>query len=183
MKNIWNNVAGFIAVGLMAMSINAEAKSAHEIDTQAQAALEQLQNEVTGSKTLIDKAAGVLVFPKVTKAALGVGGEYGEGVLLVDGKVRNYYNTVGASVGAQLGAQARRVAILFMTEDALRKFENSNGWEVGVDGSVTVIDKGRSASLNTTVRDPIVAFIYGEKGLMADLSLQGSKITRLEKMS
>ena len=127
-------------------------------------------------------AKGVLVFPKVYKAGFGLGGEYGEGALRVDGKTVDYYSTAAASIGFQLGAQAKSIVVLFIDESALRKFRASEGWKVGVDGSVALVDIGVGKAVDTeNIKDPVIGFIFGQKGLMYNLTLEGSKFTRLDK--
>jgi lipid-binding SYLF domain-containing protein len=122
----------------------------------------------------------VLVFPSVFKAGMGIGGEYGEGALLVHGRTAGYYNTISASFGFQLGAQARSVIIAFMTPEALEGFRRVHGWKVGVDGSVALITVGIGGSIDTSkITSPIVGFIFDGKGLMYNLTLEGSKITRI----
>ncbi len=114
------------------------------------------------------------------KAGFGFGGEYGEGALLVRGRPAAYYNSVSASFGFQLGAQARSVIIMFMTPEALDAFTYKNGWKIGVDGSVAVIAVGAGAAVDTnTIANPVVAFIFDQKGLMYNLTLEGSKISRI----
>ena len=116
------------------------------------------------------------------KAGIGIGGEYGEGVLRIGGKTAAYYSTAAASIGLQLGVQKKSIIIVFLTSEALSKFRNSKGWEVGVDGSVAFIKVGAGGSLETTtINDPIVAFAFGQKGLMYNLTLEGSKFTKLDK--
>jgi lipid-binding SYLF domain-containing protein len=144
------------------------------------ATLDRLYRHVPGSQGLIARAAGVLVFPTVVKAGFGVGGEYGEGDLLVGGRAVGRYNTVSASVGFQLGAQARSVIIVFMTPYALESFRRTDGWKVGVDGSVAILRAGAGASVDTqNVTSPVVGFILDPQGLMYDLTLEGSKISRM----
>ena len=111
-----------------------------------------------------------------------MGGEYGEGALRIGGKSADYYSTMAASVGFQLGAQAKSIVIVFTQEDALKQFRNSDGWKAGVDGSVALISLGMGDSLDTiNVKDPIVAFVFGQKGLMYNLTLEGSKFTKLKR--
>jgi lipid-binding SYLF domain-containing protein len=142
--------------------------------------LDLLYRHVPGSQGLIARSAGVLVFPTVVKAGFGVGGEYGEGELLVGGRGVGRYNTISASVGFQLGAQARSVIIVFMTPDALESFRRTDGWKVGVDGSVAILTVGAGASVDSEkVTSPVVGFILDPKGLMYDLTLEGSKISRM----
>lgn len=158
------------------------AATAREIDVSVDVALEKFEKEVKGAKEFLQSAKGVLVFPKVIKAGVGIGGEYGEGALRISGKTADYYNTASASIGFQLGAQAKSVILVFMQEEALKKFRNSSGWEVGVDGSVALIKLGAGGSIDTTkIKDPIVGFVFGQKGLMYNLTLEGSKFTKLNK--
>jgi lipid-binding SYLF domain-containing protein len=161
---------------------SAAAASAVEIDAAVDAALVRLYEDVPAAKDLAKKAKGILVFPSVVKAGFGVGGEYGEGALRVGGRSVGYYNTAAASIGLQIGVQARAEVLMFMTQDALDRFRGGDGWEVGVDGSVTVVKVGVAGEIDTnTISDPVIGFIYGEQGLMANLSLEGAKITKLDK--
>jgi len=164
-----------------APAIPDEAKSeAKVIDTGVDGTLEQFKADIKGGDEFLQSAKGVLVFPQVIKAGFIVGGSYGEGALRIDGKTVDYYNTVSASWGFLAGAQSVRVIIVFMQEDALQKFRASKGWEAGVDGSVTLVNIGASGTIDTTtIKDPIVGFVFGNKGLMADLSLTGSKYTKI----
>jgi lipid-binding SYLF domain-containing protein len=160
----------------------AAAASAAEIDAAVAAALEQLHAEVPAARDLTGKAKGILVFPNVVKAGFVVGGAYGEGALRVGGRTVGYYNTVAASIGLQLGAQSRAEVILFMTDAALEQFRTSDGWEVGVDGSVALVRTGVAGEIDTTtVAEPVVGFIFGVQGLMANLNLEGAKISKLDK--
>ena len=145
-------------------------------------ALERFYKEIPGSKSFSKKAKGVLVFPSVIKAGIGLGAEYGEGALRIGGKTADYYNTMAASVGFQLGAQSKSIVMLFMNENALKEFRNSEGWKAGVDGSVALIELGMGDSLDTTnAKDPIIGFVFGQKGLMYNLTLEGSKFNKLKK--
>ena len=124
----------------------------------------------------------MLVFPEVTKAAIGVGGSYGEGALIVGDKTAGYYSTTSASIGLQLGAQKSAQIIMFMTAEVLDKFRNSSGWEAGANAQVTMIDEGKAANMSSVMADnPVIAFVFDQRGLMGDLSVQGSKITKLER--
>jgi lipid-binding SYLF domain-containing protein len=154
--------------------------AAKEIDTSVDVALEQFKKDTKGGDEFLNSAKGVLIFPKVIKAGFVVGGSYGEGALRIGGKTVDYYSTASASFGFLAGAQSVRVIIVFMQDDALKKFRESKGWEAGVDGSVTLINIGVSGTIDTTtIKDPIVGFVFGNKGLMADLSLAGSKYTKI----
>ena len=144
--------------------------------------VKQFYQHTSAGKTLAAKASGMLVFPSVIKAGIGVGGEYGEGALLIKGKTVAYYNVASASIGFQLGAQARSQILLFMNQQVLSKFRSSNGWEAGVDGSVAVATLGAGGDISTeTAKKPIIGFIFSNKGLMYNLSLEGSKITEINK--
>ncbi len=158
------------------------AASAGEIDAGVNDTLSRFTKEVAGASNFMKSARGVLVFPKVYKAGIGIGGEYGEGALRIGGRTVDYYSTAAASIGFQLGGQVKSIIILFMEEKALSKFRESEGWKAGVDGSVALIDIGAGRELSTqTIKDPIVAFIFDQKGLMYNLTLEGSKFTKLNK--
>lgn len=170
------------ALLLLCLPTQAPAATAAEIDVSVDAALERFRREVRGADSFLASAKGLLVFPRVIKAGFGIGGEYGEGALRVGGSTEAYYSTAGASVGFQIGAQSRTVIIAFMEDGALRRFRDSRGWEVGVDGSVALINLGAGADLTTTnIRDPIVGFVFGNRGLMYNLTLEGTKVTRIER--
>ena len=172
-----------IFIGITVQPINlAFAASSTEIDAKVDATLSKFYKEVSASKTLANKAKGILVFPSVIKAGFGIGGEYGEGSLRVGGKTVDYYSTAAASIGFQLGAQSKSVILMFMNKEALKKFRNSDGWEIGVDGSVALIKIGAGGSVDTTnIKDPIIGFVFGQKGLMYNLTLEGSKMTKIKK--
>jgi len=153
---------------------------ASELASNSQKALTQLQGEVPLAKELTAKAHAVLVFPKVTKAGLGIGGQYGEGSLLKQGTAAAYYKTTGASFGLQAGAQEYAYAMFFMTDKALAELNNAKGFEVGVGPSVVMVDEGMAKNTTTnTLKEDIYAFVFGQKGLMAGLGLQGNKIAKI----
>ncbi|MDP2324568.1 MAG: YSC84-related protein, partial [Gammaproteobacteria bacterium] len=153
-----------------------------EIDAKVDAALERLKAEVPGSAAIIADAKGILVFSEVIKAGFVFAGEGGEGALRIGGKTEGYYTIVSASVGFQAGGQKRDIIMVFLDAGALKNFQASNGWKVGADGTVTLIDTGASGIIDTVMlKKPIVGFIVGQKGLMAGVSLDGSKITRLKR--
>jgi len=163
-------------------SSSASAATAREIDVSVDVALENFDKEVKGSKSFVDNSKGVLVFPKVLKAGVGFGGEYGEGALRIDGKTVDYYNTAAGSFGLQFGAQAKTIILVFLDADALKRFRESEGWKAGVDGSVALVTLGAGGAIDTTkLKDPIVGFVFGQKGLMYNLTLEGSKFTKLDK--
>ena len=163
-------------------SHSAFAASKEEIDIRVDGALERFKEEVMGGVKFLEKAEGVLVFPEVMKAGFGVGGEYGEGALRISGKTVDYYSTASASVGFQFGAQIKTVILVFLDDEELQKFRNSSGWEAGVDGSVALVEFGVGKDINTVdIKDPIVGFVISNKGLMYNLTLEGSKMTKLSK--
>lgn len=173
---------GLVVLLALALPGMAAAKSAQEIDAEVDAALEQFYSQVEGGKEFLAASRGMLVFPQVIKAGIGVGGEYGEGALRIDGNTVDYYATAAASIGLQFGAQAKTVVICFMQQEALDRFRDSPGWEVGVDGSVAIIQVGGGGSIDsTTIRDPIVGFVIGRRGLMFNISLEGTKFTKLKR--
>ena len=156
--------------------------SASEIDRDAELALDLLTREIVESKLILNQAYGYLVFPRIVKVGMGIGLETGEGVLKVSELSTDYYRISSGSLGFQAGAQAKAVVIAFMTEDLLNSFQNNPGWKVGVDGHVTVIDRGLSQSLDSdNILDSIVAFVFDSRGLMYSLTLEGSVFTKLEK--
>lgn len=160
----------------------ASADTAAEIDAAVDEALAAFDREVDGGRVFLSKAAGYLVFPRVIKVGIGIGGETGEGALRVGGQTTGYYRTVAGSIGFQLGAQAKSIVIAFMTPESLAKFRASDGWKVGVDGSVALIDIGAGKAIDTAnVKDPVVGFVFGSKGLMYNLTLEGTKITKIDK--
>jgi len=172
----------FFILSTILFTASAIAASGWKIDENADKALENFKEEVNGAQVFLDQAAGFLIFPKVYKAGIGIGAESGEGALRIGDKTVDYYRTTSGSFGFQLGAQAKSVIIVFMTEDALNKFRNSAGWKVGVDGSVALVDIGAGKRIDTTnIKDPVVGFIFGAKGLMYNLTLEGSKISKLDK--
>jgi lipid-binding SYLF domain-containing protein len=158
------------------------AASAKEINIKVDSALRLFQKEVSGGSRFLNNAKGVLVFPDVIKAGIGIGGEYGEGALRIGGKTVDYYNTAAASIGFQLGGQVKTVVIVFLEQRALNDFRQSDGWKVGVDGSVAVIEWGVGEDINTIdISDPVVGFVFNNKGLMYNLTIEGSKISKLYK--
>ena len=161
---------------------SARAASKEAIDLGVRETLEAFNKTVNGGAALVEKARGVLVFPSVKKAGLGIGGEYGQGALLIKGKTVAYYSTVAASIGFQFGVQARKEVILFLNDEALQKFRLSDGWEAGVDGSIAVITVGAGGEIDTTeLNEPVMGFIFGSKGLMINLSLEGSKFSKIKE--
>ena len=151
------------------------------LEGDARRALQKLTSTVPAANALSKDAAAVLIFPKITKAGLGIGGQYGDGVLFKGSKAVGFYNTSGASYGLQAGAQQFGYAMFLMNDKAVSALGANEGFEVGVGPSVVVMDAGKATALTTTTaKDDIYAFIFGQKGLMAGLGIQGNKITRLK---
>ncbi len=158
------------------------AKTAKEINASVDVAIERFYKQVKGAEKFVKASRGMLVMPNIVKGALIVGGEYGEGALRIGGKSVDYYNTVSGSIGFQIGGQKKDVILLFMTDEALKKFRASKGWEAGVDGNVALISVGAGERADTTTsKDPIVGFVFDAKGLIADISLKGAKFSKLDK--
>jgi lipid-binding SYLF domain-containing protein len=169
------------AFALVLLSSVASAADRGALERDARAALQNLTSTVPAAKSLSGSAQAVLVFPKITKAGLGVGGQYGDGVLFKGGKPAGYFNTSGASYGLQAGAQQFGYAMFLMNDKAVAALGANEGFEVGVGPSVVVMDEGKAKTMTTTTaKDDIYAFIFGQKGLMAGLGIQGNKITRLK---
>lgn len=167
---------------LMSSASYTSADTAKEIDISVNISLDQFHKNVEGAAEFRKMAKGLLILPNIVKVGFFFGGEYGEGALRVDGKTIDYYNIVAGSFGLQFGAQKKDIIIAFMTDEALDQFQKSTGWEVGVDGNIAFINKGAGERIDTnTLRDPIVAFVFDVRGLMADISLKGAKFTRLDK--
>lgn len=171
-----------LAIGSTALTpTHAQAAEKTEIDAKANASLNKLFSENAAAAELSQGAAGILIFPDVKKAGLGVGGEVGQGVLRVNGMSDGYYRTLSLSIGAQAGFQTYGYAIMFLTQTALDKFKAAKGYELGVDGSVAVIDAGASIDIDTNnLQADTVGFVFDEAGLMASAAIEGSKITRLD---
>ena len=174
-----------LAIAICGASVpNAYAKTAAEINASVNQTLTRFYKEVNGAKELTAKAKALLVMPNVTKAGFVVAGTYGEGALRIGKKTKGYYNLVGGSYGFTVGAQQMDIIIAFMTEEALNQFKNVEGWEIGVTGNVALIDVGGGKRLDTTsLKDAVVAFVFGPKGLMFDVSLKGAKFTRIKEVS
>ncbi len=173
-----------LACGLL-LTLNsalAIAASADEIDRGVNSALETLYSKNPAARALGKEAKGILVFPEIVKGGFIIGGLYGEGALRKGSTTVGYYNTVAGSYGLQAGLQKYAYALFFMKDAALRYLDKSDGWELGVGPNITVVDAGVAKSLSTTTgRSDVYAFFFSQKGLMAGLGLQGSKITRLNK--
>jgi lipid-binding SYLF domain-containing protein len=181
MINKFKTACFTVVVAAMILPAIALAESAMVTEAKVDEAIAAFKVEVNGADVFLNQAAGYLVFPRVIKIGIGIGGETGEGALRVGGKTDGYYRTSSGSIGFQLGAQAKSIVIAFMTPESLDKFRNSDGWKIGIDGSVALIDIGAGKTIDTNnIKDPVVGFIFGSTGLMYNLTLEGSKIHKQE---
>ncbi|MBI4550501.1 MAG: hypothetical protein HY714_06210 [Candidatus Omnitrophica bacterium] len=171
-----------LALGALFFTSPGYAKTAQEIDTAVDAAMDRFKREVIGADDVLARAKGVLVMPKIIKGGIGFGAEYGEGSLRVNGKSVDYYNTIAGSWGIQLGGQVRSIYVFFLEQSALDKFRASSGWKFGADASVVLISAGAGGSIDTMKSDePILAFMLGQKGLMGNLTLELGKFNKTVK--
>ena len=167
---------------LMSFPDPGRAASAQQLNKSAHSILNKLYAKEPAARALGEKAKGILVFPSITKGGFIVGGQYGEGVLLKQGKAAGYYNSVAASYGLQAGLQRYGYVLFFMTEKALRYLDKSDGWELGSAPGIVIVDKGVAGGISTTTaQSDMYAFFFDQKGLMAGLGLQGTKITKIQK--
>ncbi len=189
MRNLESRRSRSLAVGLALLcaglgfaSAAAQAASRAELEAYSTEAIKQLYAESPAARELAAQSRAVLVFPRVWKGGMGLGGEVGEGVLRIGGRSVDYYQLAGASVGFQLGLQRKAVVVMFMDGESLAKFRDSEGWKAGVDGSIAIANLGAGSSLDTnTAKKPIIGFVVSNKGLMYNLSLEGSKLTKISK--
>jgi lipid-binding SYLF domain-containing protein len=182
MNKVLRILSSTITIVVLLLPAMTSAKSGQGIDVEVDKAIGVFREDVNGAEVFLNQAAGVLVFPRVIKVGVGIGAETGEGALRVRGQTIDYYRTTGGSFGLQLGAQAKSIVIAFMTKESLEKFQNSQGWKVGLDGSVALIDLGAGKTIDSqNIKDPVVGFIFGSKGLMYNLTLEGTKISKLNK--
>ncbi len=166
----------------LAWSGVAAADSAEVIDLKVDEALERFKDEVEGADVFLEASKAALVFPSVVKAGFVIGGETGEGALRIDGETVDYYRTSAGSIGFQIGIQSKAVYLFFMDDGALDTFRNSQGWKAGVDGSIALVDVGKAGALDTkNIQDPILGFVLTNKGLMYNVTLEGSKYSKLNK--
>ena len=191
-KNMERNVRSFlrksallavclVLVLTLSPVVSSYAATAREIDVSVDVALERFHKQVKGAQEFTKSAKALLILPKVVKGGFFVGGEYGEGALRIGGKTVAYYNIASASFGLTFGGQQKDIIIAFMTDEALNNFRRSENWEAGVDGNIALVE-GVGATVSTeTIKDTIVGFVFGVKGLIADASFKGSKLTKLKK--
>ena len=173
--------ASFAAVALLLSTVSFAATDA-QIDERVHHTMQQFYQLNPAHRELVARAKGILVFPHITKGGVGVGGQFGEGALRIDGKNVAYYSITSASVGLTLGLAKHKEVILFMTQEALDKFVNGHGWTIGADTGVAVLSKGAGGEYDSkTLQRPILGFVFGEKGLIGDLSFDGSKVSKLDR--
>jgi lipid-binding SYLF domain-containing protein len=174
--------AAWLLAALALAPLAGRAATAEETDARVRGALGELYRTSAAARELAGRARGTLVFPRVIKGGVGIGGGYGEGALLVGAHTAAYYSIASASIGFQLGVQEQSVVLLFMTDLAVAKYRDSRGWKAGVDGSVAIANLGAGESIDTeTAQKPIIGFVFSNKGLMYNLTLEGAKITRLKR--
>jgi lipid-binding SYLF domain-containing protein len=170
------------ALACMSLTHNANAATADEINSDSQQALQRLYKIHPFAETISQKAKAILIFPKIIKAGLVLGGSYGEGELKEGAKVHGYYNSVSASWGLQAGAQDYGYVVFLMSDKAVKYVHDTHGWEIGVGPTVVVVDEGVAKNLSSsTLKDDAYAFIFSQEGLMAGISIEGTKITRIKR--
>ena len=163
-----------------AQSAELNAKSMNEIDAAIETSLTRFTTEIQGGESFLEGARGVLVIPRMWKAGVVLGFEFGEGALIVDDVKVQYYKALTTSLGIQLGVGSKDLIILFFDDTAMDNFIYSSGWEVGVDGAVALFTIGAAGAADTnTFKDPIVGFVFGQKGLIAGVSMEGTKFTKI----
>jgi lipid-binding SYLF domain-containing protein len=181
-KRIPWGVAGLALILSPFLCMPSHAKTADEINAEVNVALELFPQHVKGGEILLQGAKGVLVIPNIVKAGLGLGGQYGEGALRIEGKTVEYYSIAAGSVGLQIGVQKMNLILVFLKDEVLTKFRSSSGWKAGVDGTVAFINAGEEKSFDTVnVKAPIVAFLFGQKGFMAAATIEGAKFSKLAR--
>ena len=162
------------------LSTELSAKSMNEIDAAIESSLTRFTEEIKGGNAYLQGARGVLVIPRMWKAGVLIGFEFGEGALIVDGVKVQYYKALTTSVGVQVGVGSKDLIILFFDDTAMDNFLYSSGWEVGVDGAVALFTRGAAGASDTiTFKDPIIGFVFGQKGLIAGVSIEGTKFTKI----
>ncbi|NPA94821.1 MAG: hypothetical protein GXO58_05270 [Thermodesulfobacteria bacterium] len=183
-KSLWLRITITLSIisAIFITTTSSFAESRTELAIEVPATIQLFKREVKGGARFLARAAGYLVFPNVYKAGFIFGGEYGEGALVVGGRIVAYYNLVGASFGWQLGIQRRSVVVVFLTGKSLRDFRRSHGWQVGIDGSIAIAKWGVGEDINNIdFPEPVVGFIFDNQGLMGNLTLEGAKFTRIRK--
>ena len=162
------------------LSTGLSAKSIVEIDAAIESSLNRFTEEIQGAESYLEGARGILVIPRMWKAGVLLGFEFGEGALIVDGIKIQYYKALTTSVGLQIGVGSKDLVVLFFDDTAMDNFLYSSGWEVGVDGAVALFSRGAAGAVDSiTFKDPIVGFVFGQKGLIAGVSMEGTKFTKI----
>lgn len=170
------------AIALTACTTPGGTSTKTEIDANVRSTLATFDRTVGGGNELRNKAAGVLIFPDVVKGGIGIGGEYGQGALMVGGQIVDYYDIISGSIGFQLGVQVKSEVILFMDRASLNKFRAGEGWEVGVDGSIAAVTVGVGGMIDSnSLKQPVLGFAFSNKGLMYNLTLEGAKIHKVNR--
>jgi len=178
----WIQLAASVAFASVLCGTTAAAETADDLSRDARVALQELYEAKPIAKDFGDRAKAVIVFPNIVKAGLVFGGAYGEGVLIQDGRTDTYYNSFTGSWGLQAGAQSYGYALFLMTDEAINWLNESKGLEVGVGPTVVVMDEGAAANVSTsTIQDDVYAFAFNQQGLMAGISIEGTKITVIER--
>jgi lipid-binding SYLF domain-containing protein len=181
-KNFLGFMLALASAIVMVGANSAMAASAGDLDRNAKQALDTLYKAHPVAETLSQSAKGILVFPNIVKAGLVFGGSYGEGVLLKGSEVADYYNSITGSWGLQAGAQSYAYAVFLMTDEAVSYLEKTKGWEIGVGPTVVLVDEGLAKNLSTSsLKNDAYAFIFSQQGLMAGLSIEGTKISRIDR--
>lgn len=177
-----STVGALGALTIMSTTEPVAAADRETIEAKVSLAFRELYDTVPGSRELAGKAKGVLMMPDVTKGGFIVGGSYGEGALKVDGQTVDYYSVAAASVGLQAGLQTTKHAVFFLTDAALKNFQTKDGWEVGADAEVTVLDEGANLGVDTTsFQNPVVAVVFGQSGILAGASIEGAKYSLIKR--
>lgn len=178
MKNL---MISAVAFSVLCTGASAFALTKAELDSKVNATMEKCYKEVAACKDITSKSAGYLVFPEVTKGGVGVAYESGQGALMVGGKIAGYYKTSTTSLGATIGVGSKSMVVVFKTPAELDKFKKSSGWEVGADAGVAMMDSGKAGSLDSeNVKADVVGIVFGESGVIADVSIKGSKISPID---
>jgi lipid-binding SYLF domain-containing protein len=171
-----------VPLASMGLAGNAHAATAEDLQKDAEQALDRLLRINPVAEQLAGSAKATLIFPNIVKAGLVFGGSYGEGVLKVGSRIEGYYNSVSGSWGLQAGAQSYGYVVFLMTDAAVNYLRETNGWELGVGPTVVLVDEGVAKNLSTsTLQDDAYAFIFNQQGLMAGISIEGTKISRIER--
>lgn len=181
-KNIFKGISMAFCIILLVSFISSEcyAKTKEEINASVKAAMERFSKQIKGGTNYLKGAKGVLVMPDITKAGFIIGGKYGQGALLIGGQPVDYFSVAEGSIGWQIGAVKYDMIILFMTDEALKKFRENEGWEAGVDAEVTILDVGTEVSIETLrSQHPVAGFVFDQKGLMGGVSIKGAKFSRI----